>query len=45
MARLLDSEVLDENLITFDNGSNHYFVSEIEQFIEDYAHNRASTPA
>ena len=31
----LESEVSDGNLITFDNGSRHYWVSEIEQFIEE----------
>jgi len=33
----LDSEVSDENLITFDGGSNHYWVSEIDRFIEENA--------
>ena len=31
----IDSEVSDANLITFDGGSNHYLVSEIDQFIEE----------
>jgi hypothetical protein len=33
----IDAEVSDANLITFDGGSNHYWVSEIEQFIEENA--------
>lgn len=33
----LDSEVSDGNLITFDNGSSHYWVSEIEHLIEELA--------
>ena len=32
----LDAEVSDGNLITFDNGSTHYWFSEIEQFIEEH---------
>lgn len=31
------SQFSDENLITFDNGSSHYWVSEIEQLIEEFA--------
>lgn len=31
----VDSQVSDGNLITFDNGSCHYWVSEVEQFIEE----------
>ena len=31
------SQVSDENLITFDNGSCHYWVSDIEQLIEEFA--------
>jgi len=38
----LDVEVSDGNLITFDNGSTHYWVSEIEQLIEEHAHNNAA---
>ena len=37
----LDNEVSDGNLISFDNGSTHYSVSEIEQFIEEHVHNDA----
>lgn len=32
----VDSQVLDENLITFDNGSCHYWISDIEQLIEEF---------
>jgi len=38
----LDSETSDEILITFDNGSNHYWTSEIEQLIEELAPNGES---
>jgi hypothetical protein len=38
----VDVEVSDANLITFDGGSNHYWVSEIEQFIEENAPTRES---
>ena len=31
----LDVEVSDGNLITFDNGSTHYWVSEMDRFIEE----------
>ena len=30
----VDSQVSDGNLMTFDNGSSHYWVSEIERLIE-----------
>ena len=30
-----ESEVSDGNTITFDNGSTHYWVSEIDRFIEE----------
>ena len=32
----LDAEVSDGNLITFDNGSRHYWVLAIEQFIDEF---------
>ncbi|MCX6127409.1 MAG: hypothetical protein NTV34_22030 [Proteobacteria bacterium] len=32
----IDNEVSDGNLITFDHGSTHYWVSEVEQFIEEH---------
>ena len=32
----LDVEVSDGNLISFDNGSTHYWVSEIEQLIAGF---------
>jgi len=38
----VDSQVSDENLITFDNGSCHYWVSDIEQLIEEFAPNGES---
>ena len=38
----VDSQVSDENLITFDNGSYHYWVSDIEQLIEEVAPNGES---
>ena len=31
----IDSEVDDENLLTFDNGSTHYWCSDIEHFVEN----------
>jgi hypothetical protein len=31
----IDTEVDDDSLITFDNGSTYYWVTDIEQFIED----------
>jgi len=31
----IDAEVSDGNLITFDDGSNYFWTSEIEQFIEE----------
>jgi hypothetical protein len=33
----LEAEVSDGNLITFDEGSTHYWFSEIEQLIEEFA--------
>lgn len=33
----LDSEVSEGNLVTFDSGSSHYWVSEVERFIEESA--------
>ena len=33
----VESQVSDENLITFDNGSCHYWVSEIEHLIEKFS--------
>ena len=41
----LDSQVSDETLITFDNGSCHYWVSEIEQLIEEFAPESVSAPS
>lgn len=38
----VDSQVSDGNLITFDNGSCHYWVSEIELLIEAFAPELAS---
>lgn len=38
----LESEVSDGNLVTFDNGSCHYWVSEIEQLIEELTPNGES---
>jgi len=38
----LDSETSDGILITFDNGSNYYWASEIEQLIEELAPNGES---
>jgi len=32
----IDAEVADENLITFDNGSIYYWVSDVEHFIAEY---------
>jgi len=34
-SEFIDVEVADGNLITFDNGSNYYLVSEIDRFIEE----------
>jgi hypothetical protein len=31
----IDAEVGDGNLITFDNGSTYYWLTDLEQFIED----------
>ena len=31
----IDSEVEDENLVTFDNGSTHYRVSDIEEYLDE----------
>ncbi len=33
-----DAEVSDGNLITFDNGSNYFWTSEIERFIAEESH-------
>jgi hypothetical protein len=33
----IDAEISDGNLFTFDNGSNYYWLNEIEQFIEESA--------
>jgi len=33
----VDNELADENLITFDNGSTYYLVSDLEQFIDQEA--------
>ena len=33
----IDNELSDGNLVTFDNGSNYYWISDIEQFIEESA--------
>ncbi|MGE0175079.1 MAG: hypothetical protein AB7T49_19955 [Oligoflexales bacterium] len=36
----IDTEICDGNLITYDNGLNHYWVSDLEQFIEDFGQDR-----
>ncbi len=41
----LDSEISDGNIITFDNGSSHYWVSEIEQLIEEFVPESVSAPS
>ena len=33
----LDSEISDGNIISFDNGSCHYWLADIEQLIEEFA--------
>jgi hypothetical protein len=40
----IDSEVSDGNLITFDNGSNYFWLSEIERFIEEQSQENESLP-
>ena len=39
----LDSEIADGNLITFDNGSIYYWLTDVERFIQDSAANQSSS--
>jgi len=41
----IDAEVSDGNLITFDNGSCHYWASDIERLVDELAYDDASSPA
>jgi len=36
-SEFIDVEVADGNLITFDNGSNHFWISEVEALIAELA--------
>ena len=40
-----DSEIWDGNIITIENGSSHYLVSEIEQLIEEFVPESVSAPS
>ena len=31
----IDNEISDERMITFDNGSQHFWIHDVEQFVEE----------